>query len=84
MIGRKREILNSSVVEAKPLSIVVCTASPMHVSSNIAAKPPCTSMAGRYMLQVGNLKAAAVSERAIDEVYKFEKFRPHRTCNACL
>ena len=42
VIGRSREILNSSVVCPKPLSRVDCTASPMQLSSRVAEKPPCT------------------------------------------
>jgi hypothetical protein len=44
--GRTREILNSSVVCAKPLSSMERMASPMQLSSNVAARPPCTVPAG--------------------------------------
>jgi hypothetical protein len=44
--GRMREILNSSVVCAKPLSSMERMASPMQLSSNVAARPPCTVPAG--------------------------------------
>ncbi len=42
VMGRMSEILNSTVVCARPLSRVDCTASPMQLSSNVAVRPPCT------------------------------------------
>src|SRR2546430_4677874 len=44
--GRTSEILNSSVVCAKPLSSMERMASPMQLSSRAAARPPCTVPAG--------------------------------------
>jgi hypothetical protein len=50
VIGRTSEILNSSVVEARPFSNVDWMASPMQLSSKVAEKPPCTVPAGlRWM-----------------------------------
>ena len=46
VIGRTSEILNSSVVWPRPFSKVDQTASPMQLSSSVAANPPCTVPAG--------------------------------------
>jgi hypothetical protein len=42
VIGRMNEILNSRVVEPMPFSKVDWIASPMQLSSIVAASPPCT------------------------------------------
>jgi hypothetical protein len=46
VIGRMNDILNSRVVEPTPLSKVDWIASPMQLSSIVAARPPCTVPAG--------------------------------------
>ena len=46
VIGRTREILNSSVVWLAPLSSIDWMANPMQLSSSVAVRPPCTVPAG--------------------------------------
>ena len=53
IIGRMNEILNSTVVCAKPLSSVDLTASPMQLSSSVAENPPCTVPAGLRWVSFG-------------------------------
>jgi hypothetical protein len=54
VIGRTNDILNSSVVEPTPLSNVDWIASPMQLSSIVAARPPCTVPAGFRWLSFGS------------------------------
>jgi hypothetical protein len=54
VIGRTNEILNSSVVEPIPFSKVDWIASPMQLSSIVAASPPCTVPAGFRWISGGS------------------------------
>ena len=54
VIGRTNVILNSRVVEPMPLSRVDWIASPMQLSSIVAARPPCTVPAGLRWMSLGS------------------------------
>lgn len=53
VIGRTKDILNSSVVLPNPFSNVDWMASPMQLSSSVAVKPPCTVPDGLRSAVVG-------------------------------
>src|SRR6202795_1317667 len=53
-IGRRHEILNSSVVWPTPFSSVDWTANPIQLSSSVAARPPCTVPAGLRWMPLGS------------------------------
>src|SRR5947209_17650853 len=53
VIDRRNDILNSRVVEPTPFSKVDWIASPMQLSSIVAARPPCTVPAGFRWMSFG-------------------------------